>query len=149
MKSMIATLIGLFFVIGCAGLQPVHTSSGRPEITICRVSKTELMEKTVAAATMDGYNIRSTSSFQVVMGKPVSNILVAAFMGSRYDSTPEYRLIWTFADIGNSCTHLGIVIQIVTNPGSGFEKITDISNGKDAHQMQEQLEGLKAQIENN
>ena len=108
-----------------------------------------MMEKVVAAATMDGFNIRNTSNFQIIMGKPVTNPLVAgALAGSRYDSTPESRLLcWTFADIGNNCTHIGIAVQIVTNPGSGFERIMDVSTGKDAHDLQSQLETLKLNAE--
>jgi hypothetical protein len=146
-KRTLMMFTAITLLMGCASLPRMNTSSGRPEITICRVGKNEMMEKVVAAASMDGFNIRNTSNFQIVMGKPVSNALVAALMGSRYDSTPEYRLVWTFADIGNNCTHIGVVVQIVTNPGSAFERVVDVSTGKDGHQIQEDLEKLKAIIE--
>ena len=147
MKGTLVISLTLTLLMGCASLPPINTSSGRPEITICGVGKNEMMEKVVAGATMDGFNIRNTSNFQIVMGKPVTNLLTAALWGSRYDSTPEYRLIWTFADIGNNCTHIGVVAQIVTNPGSAFERVTDVSTGKDGHQIQEGLEEIKTRAE--
>lgn len=139
---IIATLI-----FGCATLPPLNTNSGRPEITLCGVSKNEMMEKVVAGASMDGFNIRSTSNFQIVMGKPLTNPLAAGLYGSRYDSTPEFRLVWTFADIGNSCTHIGVALFMVTNPGSAFEKMSDFSTGKDAHDIQKGLEDIKSKFE--
>jgi len=147
MKRTFIMFTLIILLMGCATLPRINTPSGRPEITICRISKNEMMEKVVAAASMDGFNIRSTSNFQIVMGKPVSNPLVGALMGSRYDSTPESRLVWTFADIGNNCIHIGVVVQIVTNPGSAFERVTDASTGKDGHQIQEGLEAIKARVE--
>lgn len=147
MKKLLLFL-PVLILAGCVVLPPLNTPSGRPEITICGVSKSEIMEKTVAASTMNGFNVERTSDYQIVVGKPLSNPMAAALYGSQYDSTPEYRLVWTFADVGNNCIHVGIVIQIVTNPGSSFERITDISTGKDGHDAQQQLEQLKEKIEN-
>lgn len=147
MKRTLTLLAIAASLMGCATVPPLNTSSGRPEVTICGVSKSELMEKVVARATMGGQNIRSTSNYQIVMGKPVTNLLAAALMGSKYDSTPEYRLVWTFANLGNNCTYVGVTVQIVTNPGSAFERITDVSSGKDAHQIQASLEEFKARME--
>ncbi|MBA4390235.1 MAG: hypothetical protein C0399_04780 [Syntrophus sp. (in: bacteria)] len=147
MKRMLMMIVVIILLTGCAGLPRMNTSSGRPEITICGVGKSEIMEKVVAGFIMAGFNIRNTSNFQIVMGKPVSNPLVGAMMGSRYDSTPESRLVWTFASLDNNCTHIGVVVQIVTNPGSAFERITDVSTGKDGHEIQEEFERLKARVE--
>lgn len=147
MKRTLIMFTAITLVIGCASVPRMNTSSGKPEITICRVGKNEMMEKVVAAASMDGFSIRNTSNFQIVMGKPVSNPLVAALMGSRYDSTPESRLVWTLADIGNNCTHIGVTVQIVTNPGSAYERVTDVSTGKDGHEIQKGLEAIKARVE--
>lgn len=139
--------VAMTFLMGCASLPPINTPSGRPEVTICGVGKSEMMEKTVAALSMDGFNIERTSNFQAVAGKLITNPLIATLYGSNYDSTPEARQVWTFSDIGNNCTHISIVVQIVTNPGSAFERVTDVSTGKDGHQLQEGLEALKKQIE--
>lgn len=147
MRRILVSLIAVILLSGCANLAPLNTGSGRPEITLCGPGKTEIMEKFVAAATQDGFNIRNTSNFQIVMCKPVKNLFLAAMAGSRYDPTPEHRVTWTFADMGNNCTHIGAVLQIVTNPGSGFERITDISTGKDAHDLQRQLDALKLHAE--
>ena len=142
-------LVGLvsIMLIGCATVQPIGTGSGMPEITICGIGKTKIMEAFAASVSMSGTNIRNTNNYQIVISKPVTSPLTAALYGSRYDSTPEYRAIFTFAEVGNNCTYIGARIQIVTNPGSGFERITDISKGKDAYELQEELQKLKFTIE--
>jgi len=148
-KRMLILLVGpLFFIIlsGCATVQPISTQSGMPEITICGIGKSELMEKFAASFSMGGANIRSTSNYQIVIGQPVTDPLVRALYRSGYDSNPESRAIFTFADVGG-CTYIGVRIQIVTNPGSGFERITDVSKGKDAYDLQQELERVKAAIE--
>lgn len=146
MKKIVLVLLTVAVLSGCATVQPIPTGSGMPEVTICGVRKNEVMEKFAAGLSMKGVNIRNTSNYQIVVGKPVDNPLIAALYGSKYDSTPEARIIFTFADI-NNCTYIGARLQIVTNPGSGFERITDISKGKDAYQLQQELEELKSTVE--
>jgi len=146
MKKILLLAMVLMMVSGCATVQPIRTGSGMPEVTICGISKNEVMEKFVAGLSMKGVNIRNTNNYQIVVSKPVDNPLIAALYGSRYDSTPEARVIFTFADV-NNCIYIGARLQIVTNPGSGFERITDISRGKDAYQLQQDLEELKSTIE--
>lgn len=150
MKNLILLFLvcTIAVVTGCAGAKPLNTNSGRPEVSICGVQKAGLMEKVVASASMDGFNIRSSSNFQIVMGKVLTNNFSAGMLyGSKYDPWPEFRLIWTLADTGNNCIHVGVVLQMITNPGSAFEKVTDVSTGKDGYQMQEGLETIKARIE--
>lgn len=146
MRRITVLMLAVVILGGCATVQPILTNSGMPEVTICGISKNEVMEKFAAGLSMKGANIRNTSNYQIVVGRPVDNPLIAALYGSRYDSTPEARVIFTFADV-NNCTYIGARLQIVTNPGSGFERITDISRGKDAYQLQQDLEELKSTIE--
>lgn len=147
MKKIMWGVFLPFVLLACATVQPISTKSGMPEVTICKLDKTEIMEKFAAALSMDGWNIRSANNYQIVAGKPASNLLISALFGSRYDSTPESRMIFTFADVSGNCTYIGARLQIVTNPGSGFERITDYSRGKDAHELQQQLENLKSLVE--
>lgn len=148
-KRILMLLVGpslLLILLACATVQPISTQSGMPEITICGIGKPELMEKFAASFSMGSANIRSISNYQIVIGQPVKDPLVRSLYSSRYDSNPEYRAIFTFADVGG-CTYIGARIQIVTNPGSGFERINDVSRGRDAYDLQQELEKVKAAIE--
>lgn len=148
MKKII--LMCSFFVIilmGCVTVPPISTQSGMPEVTICGIGKSELMEKCAASFSMGGANIRSTSNYQIVIGQPITDPLIKNLYDSSYYSNPEYRAIFTFADVGGGCTYIGARMQIVVKPGSGFERITDISKGKGAYDLQQKLEEVKAAIE--
>ena len=144
--GLIAIFLTFGMLLSCATTPPIPTKSGLPEITICGIGKNELMEKFVAGMSMGGATIRSSNNFQIVVGQPVTNPMLAALYGSRYNSTPELRYIFTFADTGN-CTYIGARVQIVTNPGSGFEQVNDFSRGKDAYNVQHELEQLKSAAE--
>jgi hypothetical protein len=146
MKKIAVLILAVVLLSGCATVQPIHTQSGRPEVTICGVSKNEVMEKFVASLSTGTFTVRSTSNFQVVVGRPVNNPLAIALYGSRYDSTPEARVIFTFSEV-SGCTLVSARLLIVTNPGSAFERVMDISQGKDAHELQLELEKLKSTIE--
>lgn len=146
MKSTFALLIFLIFA-GCAMAPRINTSSGRPEITICGPSKNELMDRFVTGMIKEGVNIRNVNAYQVITAKPADSAMVSILYGSRYDSTPEARSIWTFSGADQDCTHIGVVLQLVTNPGSAFERIHDFSKSKAAAQLQQQLEQFKRRVD--
>jgi len=147
MKRIIIITALCFSLNACITTQPINTASGKPEVTICKSNKTDLMNMVTSTAISKGYSIKSANDYQIVVTKPISNLVHRIIVSSTYDTSPEERLVWMFADIGNNCTHLGIALQNVTAPNTGREKIRDISTGAGGASLQEWLENLKAKIE--
>ncbi len=147
MKKLSVVLAIVAMAVGCAAASPLQTGGGGPAITICKAGKTELMEKLAAMSSGAGVKVKTPDSGRIIVSKPVTDPATAALFGTRYNPTPEHREIMTFTAAGNNCTDIGIVIQIVTNPGSPYEKVTDVSKGKDAQEAQDMLQSFKARVE--
>ncbi|MGD0235574.1 MAG: hypothetical protein ABSC55_13695 [Syntrophorhabdales bacterium] len=65
-------IIGVFvFLSGCAtkGIisQPLNTNSGKPEITVCGINKTEAMEKFATGLLRSGTIIRRVGNSQIIV----------------------------------------------------------------------------------
>ena len=88
----------------------------------------------VGTMTGKGFSISRDTQFQLAFDKPADNILVMALLGSRYDIVPNERVTFTFAPNGAK-TMVFADIAIITNPGSGFERVTPIS-GQEAQNVQ-------------
>jgi len=147
MKRIFIIIILCVCLNACITTQPINTTSGKPEVTICKCSKMELMNMVTSTAISKGYTIKSANDYQIVVTKPISNLAQRIIVSSTYDTSPEERLVWMFADKGNNCTHLGIALQNVTDPNTGREKVRDISTGAGGASLQEWLENLKATVE--
>lgn len=147
--SLLSAFVLLGLLAGCATtLSPINTASGKPEITICKTTKEELMDFVVERTLTGGGLVRKADNYQVVVGAPIDDNLIASILlGSKYDTTPEGRLVWTFVKKGEDCVYISVNCQIVTNPGSAFERVRDISKGGDAHEIQKGLEEMKIKIE--
>jgi hypothetical protein len=66
-------------------------------------------------------------------------------LSSQYDSTVMTRVIVTL--IGDNPTNLSWRAYLVTNPGSAFERLTEITNNADGDNVQVALRSIKAQAE--
>jgi hypothetical protein len=139
MKTLMLLLIACLLA-GCASLPRLNTASGRPEITICGVSKKALMDRIVAGSVKSGYTIASINNYQVATTKPISS-------SSKYDPTPENRLTWTLSDNEAGCTHIDIMMQVAINPGTASERIIEWTGGKAAEELQGSLVKLKAKLD--
>lgn len=85
-----------------------------------------------------GFNIKSTNDYSMVFGKPLENIGASLLLGSTYDVTPEHRVTVSIVDLING-VRVVLTNQIITNPGSAFERVTDASTGTAGNSWQEFL----------
>lgn len=146
---MISTkTLGMMFIgavlIGCVTPVDLGTASGRPEITT-NVSMDRLKPELMAAMMNRGYSMHRDSGVSLSMEKPLTG-MAAAFFGSRYDPNPAARITFTFIQ---STDQLRLIadMAMVTNPGSGYERLTPANRSQDARIIQSFLEDLKARIE--
>ncbi|MGE3898705.1 MAG: hypothetical protein AB7F39_12440 [Variibacter sp.] len=100
----------------------------------------------VSRAVDSRYNVTKDSDYLLQVEKPTENLAAAVLLGSRYDSTPNERIVFTFAPLGEQvrviATH-----SIVTNPGSAFERLTPISSGPGVQRTQSSLDEIKQKAE--
>ncbi|WP_131803292.1 hypothetical protein [Mesorhizobium sp. LCM 4576] len=91
-------------------------------------------EAIVSAYLGRGFQIVRDSDLQLVMDRPAKDNFGAQLVfGSQWNVVPNSRLSLTF--LGDNPTQVNAQLAIVTNPGSGFEQVTDLTNNASARQQ--------------
>lgn len=146
MKKQFILLVVVALLSGCATPVTHNTPSGRPEVTINGVPPNKVSARLTNEMLNWGYNIRKQSDNLIAFDRPTDNLMASALLGSRYDSTPNARITFMLAELGNS-TRVVADLQIVTNPGSAFERLTNMNQSQDSRKIQEMLQRIKYQLE--
>lgn len=136
----------LLLLSGCATVPPPNTPSQRPEVTIAGASKKEILDVLMAEMLSSGAQVKRVDDYSVVFAKPDSSFGGALLFGSRYDSTPEMRVTYNLVEMGNAI-RVFCNAAMVTNPGSAYERVSDVTGGKLAHEIQAMLERLKSRVQ--
>jgi hypothetical protein len=93
-----------------------------------------------------GLSITKDTEYLLQFDRPTQNMGAAILLGSKYDSVPNERYVLTFAPAGDE-TRVVASAMFVTNPGSGFERITPVNAGEGVDQTQRDLDQLKQMAE--
>ncbi|RWM26883.1 hypothetical protein [Mesorhizobium sp.] len=81
-----------------------------------------------------GFQIVRDSDLQLVMDRPAKDNFGAQLVfGSQWNVVPNSRISMTF--LGDNPTQVNAQLAIVTNPGSGFEQVTDLTNNASTRQQ--------------
>lgn len=127
-QRITATLIALLILTGCATAPAkLNTPSGRPEVVVANHSPDEVRGVLVRSAMTEGWSLLSESPSSMVFQRPMKDMMGMMLYGSRYDSQPFERLRYTLVKEAAG-TRLYCTGEIVTNPGSAFERITPADN---------------------
>lgn len=127
MRRCILSMVVLLFSAQCA---IAAQNKGTPEITIYNVSRKQVIDQIMRAKLERGMKIRSVSDHGVIASKVMdSNLGASILFGSRYDINPEARIIYNVIEIENA-VKIFMRFEMVTNPGSSFERISDLTEGK-------------------
>jgi hypothetical protein len=143
--------IGLAFAIatiltGCqTAAQAPTTASGKPEVTI-KASAGAIKARLLSLAMDRRFNVTKDTEYLLQLEKPTENLGAAILLGSKYDSTPAERIVFTFAPQGDS-VRVVAASMFVTNPGSAFEQITPINAGEGVDRTQATLQEIKQSLE--
>ena len=141
--------IGVLFLglVGCATMPDVmlNTPSGRPEVSIQNATKKQVMDAIINRELSKSWDLKSQSDSLLVFSHKVTGFAAALAYGSQYDSTPEQRGTFTLVDSGNVIRVL-LKVEMVTNPGSAYERTSDVTLGKNAAPLQTTLEEIKASL---
>lgn len=149
MRLVFKSMLGLFAILLVAGCgtppQRLDTASGKPEIVIPHVERKQVIDTIVASKLEKGLKVLSVSDYSVVVGKVVTASTMASFLyGSRYDSNPEARITYNIVETGDGVRVFSST-EMVTNPGSGFERKSDVT-GALASEMQNELVQLRDKL---
>lgn len=146
MRAML-TAPALVILVSCAAPTPLPTPTGRADVSFEGVQRKEVINAIVSMSVARGYQVKKSDDLTIVMGKPEDSFLAGAMLGSQYDSTPERRVTFTILE-GQGAIRVMANLVFVTNPGSGFERITAPNPGSKAdHQIHEELLAIKARLE--
>jgi hypothetical protein len=140
-------LISTIAIVSCATVPPLRTATGKAEVTISGVTKKQVIDGITYRMVLKGFQVKSTSDYMVVVGKKTENAAALILLGSRWDPTPEERIAFNIVEVGPGVRVIANIMY-VTNPGSGFERVTDTSTqSKYAHELNDMLDKLKASLE--
>ncbi len=115
----------------------VDTPSGRPEISIRKVSKQDVYDKLLLAMERKEYRLEQVKDSIVKFSK-------------RSNKGGQFQEGWVQFKIRKTALGVKVFAAIyrITNPGEANQKVTDISkDSKDARGLQGILEGIKDDLE--
>lgn len=138
-------LSGLAFValLGCAAPAALlNTPSGNPEVFIPNTESKAVLDYITNAKLGLGLSLKRRNEYELVVGKLTNDTMSSLAFGSPYDGTPEGRLKYTAVSVDGGVKLFGRA-EMVTNPDSRFEKITDVTRGQGAR-LQKELETIKS-----
>jgi hypothetical protein len=145
----IKAMIALLTLAGCAGVGPVNTPSGNPEVTIKSTDTSRIKNALVTLYSGNGYSLVSDSPFNLVFAKQMSlgeATLYTVAMGNSYSSMPNMKIAFTLVT-GEGTTrvfaHIGVEMQGVFGQNQG----TNLDHGKAGKEVQATLEQLNVNIE--
>ncbi|MDD3143016.1 MAG: PDZ domain-containing protein [Candidatus Cloacimonetes bacterium] len=143
-----ALVIPLMLLSSCASNYAVDSPTGRAEVIINGVPKKDISDTIVNNMLSRGFTLQKLNDYQLIFGIKETDLGLMLLAGSHYDSVPEWRYTYNLVDFAGGIRIL-TNIWLVTNPGSAFEKITDVStNSKSAQNMHTELNQLKTLLEN-
>jgi hypothetical protein len=123
----------------------VTSASARAELSIPGVTKKAVMDGLVEGMTEQEYTIGSVSEYKAVFERP-GGFWVDLFMGSRFNSSTVWRVTYSVFEVSGS-VRVKTDIGIVTNPGSGFEKVEEANQKKHHRKIQGFLNQLRDRLD--
>lgn len=121
------------------------TASGRPEVTIA--ADKEAVRAVLIDAMIDrGFLIVDDTPYRLVMDRSSDNALANALLGSRWNPTVHARAAMSLTETAGA-TRIVASLDVVTNPGTAYERLTPFSNSRDAAEFQTFLQTVAARVE--
>lgn len=139
-------IVALAAALAGCGTVNHQTASGKVEVTITGAPPEAVKAAVVNAMVNRQYRISKDTAFELAFDKPTENVLAAALLGSRYDGIPNTRVSYFLAPTPPS-VRVVADFAIITNPGSSYERRTDLNRSEDTAQVQALLDEVKAQLE--
>src|SRR6218665_2479920 len=130
---------------GCATTAQMKAAAVANQPIVVNAGKQAARDAVAQAFVSQGYMITKDSDFVLQFSAPTSSAMVQLLLSSGYDSRVEARITVQF--VGDNPTTVSWRAAYVTNPGSAFERLTDVSNGADAPMLQGRLQAALAPLQ--
>ena len=149
-KTRLTSLIlGFAILTGCAGVGPLPTPSGNPEVTINSSNKDKIKELLISKFAVNGFAIKQDTQYMLMVSKPLEGgdgMMYQLALGNAYSSTPEMNVSVTLSPVGKTTRVYGR-IAVGMQGAFGQSQGTDLTRGKAGHELQGMLEQVKADAE--
>jgi membrane-associated protease RseP (regulator of RpoE activity) len=129
---------------GCAQQAYVRTTAAPPrrlEVTIDNASKKDVTDALVSAMVGRDFAIVTITDYTAVFAKPLTEAPAGRAKKMTRAAPQEHRVSFTIVTAGTG-VRLVLTNQIVSNPGSAYERVTDASGGASGDSWQEFLNTL-------
>jgi len=129
---------------GCAGPRTGTVPyAGPPEAVVLGATKKQVIDLLVRKKLEKRMQVRDVTEYGfTTVAKIEGDFLASLAYGSRYDSTPAARVQYNLVDVPGG-VKIFVRAEIVTNPGSGFERTTDVTTSAGA-EIRRELEEVQA-----
>jgi hypothetical protein len=148
--ALIAALLRRFMsvtlalcIAGCAGPGARQSNSGPPEAVVLGATKKQVIDMLVRFKLERRMQVKDVSDYGfVAVGRLENNMTASMLFGSRYDSVPAIRFHYNVVDVEGG-VKVFVRSEIVTNPGSAFERVSDLTGGL-GPEIRRELEDVQA-----
>ena len=143
MKIKFLILLLLPFLLTACATPVIHDSpSGKPEVTISGTTKDAIKDRLTDEMLSRNYTILQSADSMIVFERPIEDAMAAYMFSTKLSSTPTTRIAYNLAS-----TKQGIRViadcSAVSNPGTGFERKTNMNSHPDSMRVQSILYSMK------
>ncbi len=139
----------LLLLSSCAGVGPLPTPSGYPEVTINSTNTKRIKELLLAHFASNGFAVLQDTQYTLNVSKPLEGsaaVLYQVALGNAYSSTPQMNISVTIAPLGSTTKvygHIAVGMQGAFGQNQG----TNLDRGKAGRELQTVLDQIKSRIE--
>jgi hypothetical protein len=153
-KAFTGVIVLSALLSGCAPVEPLPTPTGKPEVTIPDVTKKEALDALTDIMIAKGYITKTITDDNAVYYKRTHELYAAPpfrgrwgfrLWGKRHDKLPEARVSYDITETREG-VRIVAIMKMILHPESPFQEVYDISRGRDARDIQDLLEQLKASL---
>jgi hypothetical protein len=146
MKSLFAVLALASCTLGaCAAPTHLDSPNGHPEVTISRTTPNNVRAAIVSKMIDKGFHVTEDAQLKLVFDRPLDNKLAEALLGSKVKGTPNGRITYSIAQVGDD-VRVVADLAAITNPGSASERSTDMNDPDAVHDVQSLLDDLRIEL---
>lgn len=128
---------------GCATPAQHQTASGKPEATMA-AAPDRIKPLLIRDMTNQGWRMAKETQYDMTFEKPLEGP-ASILLASRYDPTPIGRISFSIFPQGNT-TRVVADLAGVSNPGSAYERRTEMNNNRDATKVQDLLDIIAGEV---
>lgn len=130
---------------GCASVaqQKINAAANQP--VTAKITRAAAKDAVAMVFIGRNYRILKDSDLVVEFTAPTDNVWAQVLLSSNYSSQVDARVQVQF--IGDNPTTVTWRAFLVTNPGSAFEQLTDVSRGGDAPAIQAAIQAALTDAE--